>query len=133
MARLFSRVTSAPTSNMSSSRLTSQRLHRKQRQGETEGGREGDRPRGEGEERENYVSECGHVQQTILPLSLSLNLFLAPKLVAQMSYKEKKESRQEVKVLADMKHPNIVSYKESFEELRKLYIVMDFCAGGWIC
>ncbi len=29
-----------------------------------------------------------------------------------------------------MKHPNIVSYCESFEERGSLHIVMDYCDGG---
>ena len=29
-----------------------------------------------------------------------------------------------------MKHPNIVAYLESFEEIGNLYIVMDYCDGG---
>lgn len=32
-----------------------------------------------------------------------------------MSCKERQESRKEVAVLANMSHPNIVQYKESFE------------------
>lgn len=32
-----------------------------------------------------------------------------------MSSKERQESRKEVAVLANMSHPNIVQYKESFE------------------
>ena len=34
-----------------------------------------------------------------------------------MSAKEREEARKEVKVLSRMKHPNIVSYQESFEGL----------------
>lgn len=47
-----------------------------------------------------------------------------------MSSKEREESRREVAVLANMKHPNIVQYRESFEENGSLYIVMDYCEGG---
>ncbi|XP_045141995.1 serine/threonine-protein kinase Nek1 [Echinops telfairi] len=36
--------------------------------------------------------------------------------ISRMSSKEKEESRREVAVLANMKHPNIVQYRESFEE-----------------
>lgn len=32
-----------------------------------------------------------------------------------MSRKEREEARKEVSVLSQMKHPNIVSYTESFE------------------
>ena len=52
------------------------------------------------------------------------------RMVVQMSKKERDEARKEVTVLAQMKHPNIVSYKESFEAAGNLYIVMDFCDGG---
>lgn len=47
-----------------------------------------------------------------------------------MTPKERREAKQEVKVLAQMKHPNIVAYVDHFEELGKLYIAMDFCEGG---
>lgn len=47
-----------------------------------------------------------------------------------MTPKEKKEARQEVSVLSQMNHPNIVAYRESFEQHGNLYIVMDYCDGG---
>lgn len=50
--------------------------------------------------------------------------------ISGMSSKERQESRREVAVLANMSHPNIVQYKESFEEEGCLYIVMDYCEGG---
>ncbi|XP_075053875.1 serine/threonine-protein kinase Nek1 isoform X2 [Mixophyes fleayi] len=50
--------------------------------------------------------------------------------ISRMSNKEREESRREVAVLANMKHPNIVQYRESFEECGCLYIVMDYCEGG---
>ncbi|XP_070613526.1 serine/threonine-protein kinase Nek1 isoform X17 [Erythrolamprus reginae] len=50
--------------------------------------------------------------------------------ISKMSNKEREESRREVAVLANMKHPNIVLYRESFEEAGCLYIVMDYCEGG---
>ncbi|XP_006902198.1 PREDICTED: serine/threonine-protein kinase Nek1 [Elephantulus edwardii] len=50
--------------------------------------------------------------------------------ISRMSGKEREESRREVAVLANMKHPNIVQYRESFEENGSLYIVMDYCEGG---
>ncbi|KAK2170377.1 hypothetical protein LSH36_3g21004 [Paralvinella palmiformis] len=48
----------------------------------------------------------------------------------KMSRKEREEARKEVAVLAQLRHPNVVSYKESFEEIGNLYIVMDYCDGG---
>ncbi|XP_077450817.1 serine/threonine-protein kinase Nek1 isoform X17 [Stigmatopora argus] len=50
--------------------------------------------------------------------------------ISGMSEKARQESRKEVAVLANMSHPNIVQYKESFEERGFLYIVMDYCEGG---
>ncbi|KAM9763183.1 serine/threonine-protein kinase Nek1 isoform 2-T2 [Menidia menidia] len=50
--------------------------------------------------------------------------------ISGMSSKERQESRREVAVLANMSHPNIVQYKESFEEGGCLFIVMDYCEGG---
>ncbi|XP_062281003.1 serine/threonine-protein kinase Nek1-like [Scomber scombrus] len=47
-----------------------------------------------------------------------------------MSTEKKQKARKEVKVLSKMSHPNIVQYKESFEEGDCLYIVMDYCEGG---
>nr|KAG5709257.1 hypothetical protein BaRGS_018009 [Batillaria attramentaria] len=47
-----------------------------------------------------------------------------------MKPKEREDSRKEVAVLAQLKHPNIVTYIESFEEAGTLYIVMNYCAGG---
>lgn len=45
-------------------------------------------------------------------------VFLSSKIIIfllKMSNKEREESRREVAVLANMKHPNIVLYRESFE------------------
>ncbi|NWH75565.1 NEK3 kinase, partial [Piaya cayana] len=39
-------------------------------------------------------------------------------------------SRKEAVLLAKMKHPNIVAYKESFEANGHLYIVMEYCDDG---
>jgi len=50
--------------------------------------------------------------------------------VSTLSRKEKEESMNEVKVLASLKHPYIVSYKESFVEKGNLYICMDYAEGG---
>ncbi|UJR13866.1 hypothetical protein I4U23_000874 [Adineta vaga] len=50
--------------------------------------------------------------------------------IAKMGKKEREDSRKEVKVLSEMKHPYIVSYIESFEDATSLFIIMDFCDGG---
>ncbi|RNA31618.1 serine threonine- kinase Nek4-like [Brachionus plicatilis] len=46
------------------------------------------------------------------------------------SDKDKKSAEQEAQILRSLKHPNIVSYKESFQTDGYLHIVMLFCEGG---
>ena len=47
------------------------------------------------------------------------------------SKRERTAAEQEAKLLAKLKHPNIVSYKDSFETGdHYLYIAMGFCEGG---
>ncbi|XP_046852777.1 serine/threonine-protein kinase Nek4-like isoform X2 [Xenia sp. Carnegie-2017] len=47
------------------------------------------------------------------------------------SKREQKGAEQEANLLSEVRHPNIVSYKESFQgEDGFLYIVMAFCEGG---
>ncbi|KAF6034950.1 NEK1 [Bugula neritina] len=50
--------------------------------------------------------------------------------MSRMGAKEREDARKEVAVLAQLQHPNIVSYKESFEEIGNLYISMDYCDAG---
>ncbi|XP_063796688.1 serine/threonine-protein kinase Nek4 [Pseudophryne corroboree] len=53
-----------------------------------------------------------------------LNLRIAPP-------RERKAAQQEAQLLSELKHPNIVAYKESWEgEDGLLYIVMGYCEGG---
>ncbi|XP_032878159.1 serine/threonine-protein kinase Nek5-like isoform X3 [Amblyraja radiata] len=49
---------------------------------------------------------------------------------AKMRQKEKEASFKEVTLLEKMKHPNIVTFVDSFEERQNLYIVMEYCDGG---
>ncbi|XP_052018144.1 serine/threonine-protein kinase Nek5 [Apodemus sylvaticus] len=44
--------------------------------------------------------------------------------------KEKEASKREVTLLAEMKHPNIVTFFSSFQENSRLFIVMEYCDGG---
>ena len=47
------------------------------------------------------------------------------------SRKERKAAQLEVKLLASLKHPNIISYKESFmDRSGAMYIVMSYCEMG---
>ncbi|KAM6927814.1 serine/threonine-protein kinase Nek4 [Xenentodon cancila] len=47
------------------------------------------------------------------------------------SKRERRAAEQEAQLLSRLKHPNIVTYRESWEgNDRQLYIVMGFCEGG---
>lgn len=51
--------------------------------------------------------------------------------LSKASVRERKAAEQEAKLLSQLRHPNIVSYRESFQdEPGFLYIVMNFCEGG---
>lgn len=50
--------------------------------------------------------------------------------MSRMDSKQRKDAVNEVKVLSSLKHPYIVSYRESFQENRQLAIVMDYADGG---
>ncbi len=50
------------------------------------------------------------------------------------SKRERKAAELEAKLLSKLKHPNIVSYKDSFEtEEGFLYIAMGYCEGACVC
>lgn len=46
------------------------------------------------------------------------------------SERDKQSAQQEAQLLKSLKHPNIVSYKESFQGEGYLHIVMLYCDGG---
>ncbi|KAK6993721.1 serine/threonine-protein kinase Nek4 [Biomphalaria glabrata] len=51
--------------------------------------------------------------------------------LGKASKRERKSAEQEAKLLSTLKHPNIVSYKDSFESDNGfLYIAMQYCEGG---
>ncbi|MDP2059237.1 MAG: protein kinase, partial [Flavobacteriaceae bacterium] len=50
--------------------------------------------------------------------------------IAKMGPKEREEARNEVRVLQQLSHPNIVRYVEHFEKSGVLYIVMEYADGG---
>ncbi|XP_070594750.1 serine/threonine-protein kinase Nek4 isoform X4 [Erythrolamprus reginae] len=51
--------------------------------------------------------------------------------VKHASSRERKAAEQEAQLLSQLKHPNIVTYRESWEgDDGLLYIVMGFCEGG---
>ena len=50
--------------------------------------------------------------------------------VSKMDRKQREDAINEVHVLKAMRHPYIVTYKESFMDKRCLCIVMDYADGG---
>lgn len=50
--------------------------------------------------------------------------------MSRMDSKQRKDAINEVRVLSSLKHPYIVSYRESFTEHKNLAIVMDYADGG---
>ncbi|XP_075930338.1 uncharacterized protein LOC116952319 isoform X2 [Petromyzon marinus] len=50
--------------------------------------------------------------------------------LASASARERKAAEQEANLLSSLRHPNIVTYRESWEEGGCLHIVMGFCEGG---
>jgi NIMA (never in mitosis gene a)-related kinase len=46
-----------------------------------------------------------------------------------LSQLEKDRAQQEAKLLQQLKHPNIVQYKDSFVEDSILIIIMEYCSG----
>lgn len=50
--------------------------------------------------------------------------------LSRMDSKQRKDTTNEVKVLSSLKHPYIISYRESYIENRSLAIIMDYADGG---
>mmetsp|Transcript_112887 Transcript_112887/g.319334 ORF Transcript_112887/g.319334 Transcript_112887/m.319334 type:complete len:428 (+) Transcript_112887:246-1529(+) len=50
--------------------------------------------------------------------------------MTRMDTKQRKDTINEVKVLSSLKHPYIISYRESYIENRSLVIIMDYAEGG---
>ena len=54
--------------------------------------------------------------------------------LANSSKKERSAAEQEASLLSQLQHPNIVSYRESFQDSTGcLHIVMGYCEGGDLC
>ncbi|XP_028353521.1 serine/threonine-protein kinase Nek3 isoform X1 [Physeter macrocephalus] len=60
----------------------------------------------------------------------SNQMFAMKEIRLPKSFSDTQNSRKEAVLLAKMKHPNIVAFKESFEAEGHLYIVMEYCDGG---
>mmetsp|Transcript_97106 Transcript_97106/g.274489 ORF Transcript_97106/g.274489 Transcript_97106/m.274489 type:complete len:342 (+) Transcript_97106:146-1171(+) len=50
--------------------------------------------------------------------------------MSRMDSKERRDAVNEVRVLSSLKHPYVVSYRESFLDGRTLCIIMDYAEGG---
>ncbi|XP_031195098.1 serine/threonine-protein kinase Nek3 isoform X2 [Mastomys coucha] len=73
----------------------------------------------------------GSFGRALLVLQESSNQTFAMKQIRlPKSFSDTQNSRKEAVLLAKMKHPNIVAFKESFEAEGHLYIVMEYCDGG---
>ncbi|KAM7237859.1 hypothetical protein CapIbe_010817 [Capra ibex] len=60
----------------------------------------------------------------------SNRMFAMKEIRLPKSLSDTRISRKEAVLLAKMKHPNVVAFKESFEAEGHLYIVMEYCDGG---
>ncbi|GMF46925.1 unnamed protein product [Phytophthora fragariaefolia] len=69
----------------------------------------------------HLVRERGRLQSRYVVKKIPMEL---------LSAKEKDQSFREVELLAKLKHPNVVEYKENFELDNVLHIVMAYCDGG---
>lgn len=38
--------------------------------------------------------------------------------------------KEEVKILTKLDHPNIVKYYETYDDVKYMYLVMEYCPGG---
>ncbi|XP_029409949.1 serine/threonine-protein kinase Nek3 isoform X4 [Nannospalax galili] len=60
----------------------------------------------------------------------SNRLFAMKEIRLPKSFSNAQNSRKEAVLLAKMRHPNVVAFKESFEADGHLYIVMEYCEEG---
>ncbi|KAI1899179.1 hypothetical protein AGOR_G00058940 [Albula goreensis] len=68
--------------------------------------------------------------EALIVLAMTLGQIYYLMMLSEMSTKEKEISRKEAVLLSRMKHPNIVTFFESFDERMNMYIVMEYCDGG---
>ena len=52
--------------------------------------------------------------------------------IAKLNEKEQRNAVNEIRILASISHPNVISYKQAFfdQESKTLCIVMEYCEGG---
>jgi calcium-dependent protein kinase len=54
----------------------------------------------------------------------------AIKAINHAKIKDKKRFQDEISIQMDLDHPNIVKLYETFQDARKIYLVMELCTGG---
>lgn len=50
--------------------------------------------------------------------------------MGKLTMAEQSNAVNEVRMLASIEHPNVISYKESFFDDQSLVIIMELCDGG---
>ncbi|CDW86363.1 protein kinase domain containing protein [Stylonychia lemnae] len=56
---------------------------------------------------------------------------VAIKVLNKVKLKEHIDSiREEVKILTKLDHPNIIKYYETYDDVKYIYMVMEYCSGG---
>lgn len=79
---------------------------------------------------QRVIGEGSFGRALLVQQESSNQLFAMKEIRLPKSFSETQKSRKEAVLLAKMKHPNIVAFKESFEAEGHLYIVMEYCDGG---
>ena len=56
---------------------------------------------------------------------------VAIKVLNKAKLKDQLDSiKEEVKILTELDHPNIVKYYETYDDTKYIYLVMEYCPGG---
>ena len=50
-----------------------------------------------------------------------------------MSKNRMERLKDEIAILNELDHPNIVKYYEMYDDIQYLYLVMEYCPGGDLC
>ena len=59
------------------------------------------------------------------------NFKVAIKVLNKAKLKDHIESiKEEVRILTTLDHPNIVKYYETYDDIKYMYLVMEYCPGG---
>ncbi|XP_060050871.1 serine/threonine-protein kinase Nek3 isoform X2 [Erinaceus europaeus] len=78
----------------------------------------------------SVIGEGSFGRALLVQQESSNQMFAMKEIRLPKSSSDTQKSRKEAVLLAKMKHPNVVTFKESFEADGHLYIVMEYCDGG---